>query len=300
MMKKFLCSILGFSILLLFVFVVADYFYSKLLSKKNSANLEIWREVIEGKASADIIVSGDSRVNSDFFPDVIDSITGHSVYDLGEVGHHYNIQRIRLKVFREFNEKPLLLVQTVDNWLFMKEMPVFDREQFLPWMWNRVFRRVAFQSEPLFFLSHSFPLLRYIGHKEKHYSSRETEKGFLIRNRMAPFQSIMNPFPIGFSCDKKNSGRFQDDLRELVDEGIKVIFVIPPMHESLVFAHGEKQKMVDYFKSVAEERKIPFLDYSEMFRSDSTKFNDETHLNLIGARLFSDSLANDILRLGLL
>lgn len=143
------------------------------------------------------------------------------------------------------------------------------------------------------------PCYHYLQRESSLSASRDV-KGFLIRNRMAPFQSIMNPFPICFSCDKKNSGRFQDDLRELVDEGITVIFVIPPMHESLVFAHGEKQKMVDYFKSVAEERKIPFLDYSEMFRSDSTKFNDETHLNLIGARSFSDSLANDILRLGLL
>ena len=222
MMKKFLYSILVFSILLLLVFVLVDFFYSKAFSKTNGANMEIWREVMEGKASSDIIVSGDSRVNSYFLPEVIDSITGHSVYALGEVGHHYNVQRIRLKVCREFNEKPLLLVQTVDNWLFMKEIPIFDREQLLPWMWNRVFRRVAFQSEPLFFLSHSFPLLRYIGHKEKHYSSRETEKGFLIRNRMAPFRNLMYPYPNGFCYDKVISDRFQGDLSELIDDGIKV------------------------------------------------------------------------------
>ncbi len=222
MMKKFLYSILVFSILLLLVFVLVDFFYSKAFSKTNGANMEIWREVMEGKASSDIIVSGDSRVNSDFFPEVIDSITGHSVYALGEVGHHYNVQRIRLKVFREFNEKPLLLLQSVDNLLFMNEMSAFDRAQFLPWMWNRVFRRVAFLSEPLFFLSHSFPWLRYVGHQRIISLPRETEKGFLRRNRMAPFRNLMYPYPNGFCYDKVISDRFQDDLGELIDDGIKV------------------------------------------------------------------------------
>lgn len=299
-MKKFLLSILGFILLLLPVMVIADYLFSRSFRKMTTPNMEIWKDVFEGKASADILVSGDSRVNTDFFPEVIDSITGHSVYDLSSIGHHYNIQRLRYQVYREFNQKPLLLVQSVDNWLLMRMIAKFDREQFLPWMWNRSFRRIVFDSEPTLFLTLVFPWFRYHGHRGYYFAERETEKGFYLKDRMLPFRRTRDGVPIGLAKDHRYTVRFNEDVDLMMEEGIKVLLVVPPMHESLIFMPGEKEKMIAYFKGFAEKKGIPFLDYNDMFSSDSTKFSDETHLNLEGARMFSDSLSNEILRLGLL
>ena len=136
-MSRFIRSLLIFFLALTPVLFLADFMYSKAISTLNGSNMEIWRDIIEGQASADIIVSGDSRVNADFSPEVIDSLTGHSVYDIGVIGQHHGIQRIRYDLYRKYNDMPVMLIQTVDNWLLMKKVTETDRIQFLPWMWNK-------------------------------------------------------------------------------------------------------------------------------------------------------------------
>ena len=56
-----------------------------------------------------------------------------------------------------------------------------------------------------------------------------------------------------------------------------------------------------FYNNIAKAFDIPVLDYSNMeICSDSTYFYNAMHLNKKGSKLFSDSLANDIRRLGVL
>ncbi|MBO4230564.1 MAG: hypothetical protein J5886_02685 [Bacteroidales bacterium] len=300
-MSRFIRSLLIFFLALTPVLFLADFMYSKAISTLNGSNMEIWRDIIEGQASADIIVSGDSRVNADFSPEVIDSLTGHSVYDIGVIGQHHGIQRIRYDLYRKYNDMPVMLIQTVDNWLLMKKVTETDRIQFLPWMWNKDYYRLAIKSEPRFFLIRSIPWFRYHSY---HFTTMKkanpipmTRRGFDLTKRVGNFNDQISQ---SFFCDEKKASSFRSYISGAMSEGIKVLLVIPPFSEDMRFVPGEKQKMLDYFHSFASEMQVPLLDYNQMFSRDSSMFSDMTHLNFDGARAFSDSLAHDILRLGLL
>ena len=55
---KFIKSLAVFLIALLPVLIVSDYIYSRFFRDWNDANMSIWKDVMEGEASASLLVSG--------------------------------------------------------------------------------------------------------------------------------------------------------------------------------------------------------------------------------------------------
>jgi len=95
------------------------------------------------------------------------------------------------------------------------------------------------------------------------------------------------------------NGRFRDFLRQSREEGIRVALVFPPLYERARFREGEKEKMFDYYNTVAADFDLPFFDGSSLAMvHDSTFFLDPGHLNAKGAKAFTDSLACYLNRIG--
>lgn len=56
-----------------------------------------------------------------------------------------------------------------------------------------------------------------------------------------------------------------------------------------------------YYREIADRYSIPILDYTYMsLCNDTTYFYNAMHLNKRGSNIFTDSLANDIKKLGIL
>ncbi len=165
-MNLFLKKLGSFILLSLVVLFAADFIISRVFRDVREPNPEIWRDVMKGEASADILISGDSRVNTDCYPPVIDSITGLRSFSGGVLGNHFTIQKLRYDMYMSHDKKPAVAVQFVDN-IFFASMAKFDREQFLPWMWNTQFLKDFFSLEPCRALELSFPWFRYHGALQK-------------------------------------------------------------------------------------------------------------------------------------
>ena len=299
-MRRFFGNIALFLSCLLIVSIVADFFYSRAYRSSSGANNVIWKDVMEGDASADLLICGDSRVNTDCYPPVIDSITGIKSYSNGVIGHHFNIQRLRYDMYRRYNDKPTLIVHFVDSWSF-KNVGEYDKHQFLPWMWNGAFVKEAFKLDPCFFLPKAIPWIRYRGNHlfDLKRVSVKPIRGFFTYDpdHYRCFSEEELPFIPNF----RNEGRFREYLSELSREGLKVVLVLAPICGSRSFERGSLQKTRSCFMSIAQEYGIPVLDYLQRPEyEDSTLFIDSVHLNRKGARVFSDSLANDIISLGLI
>lgn len=300
-MIRFLKKLFLFCLLSFIVFMAADYCLSKILSRASEANLEIWRDVMEGNASADILLSGDSRVNIDCYPPVIDSITGLRSFSCGVIGHHFTIQRLRYDMYRRYNEKPTLLVQFVDSW-FYDSMAKYDRHQFFPWMWNVHFLKEILWLAPAQSSKMLVPWFRYHGMSvmNLHWSKRKTSRGFLNYSKTWPFSD----FPLMgriFKPKPRHESLFRSYISEVTAEGIRMVLVIAPVYGARDLPEDEYGVARNHFKDIAEEYRIPFLDYSDTYFSDDRSlFIDAVHLNKRGAKVFSDSLANDIIELGLI
>lgn len=298
-MGRFLKDVLVFLSVLLVVSIAADYFYSGLFRNNTATNVSIWNEVMEGKVSADLLILGDSRVNHDCFPPVIDSITGLRSYSAGILGQHFSLERLRYDMYRRYNDKPSVLVQFVDGWIF-KEPSQYDRSQFFPWMWNRAFRKRAFELEPRYF-SPQIPWYRY--HNE-HFFDKAASK-------VRPYRGFFTYWNYTFSRwqekslflkeNQRNERLFRTFLSDVLNDGIKVVLVQAPICGSLSFKDSTLASTRERFGSIAKEYGIPFLDYLQRpVYEDSTLFIDSVHLNKKGAEVFSDSLANDLISLGII
>lgn len=300
-MILFLRKIVSFCLISLVVFLATDFCFSLFFRNVSEPNMEIWRDVMGGNASADILISGDSRVNTDCYPPVIDSITGLRSFSGGVIGHHFTIEKLRYDMYMRHDKKPTVIVQFVDNWVF-KNMSRFDRSQFFPWMWDFAFFKGIISLEPLSFLKMTFPWFRYHGIflEKKEWEKRKTSQGFFTYDECTPFSRISDNEQ-WLHRDSRVEDLFRFFLSEVSAEGIKLILVIAPMFESSSFSNESYGSFRNFFMKIADEFDVPLLDYSEMsLCEDKSLFIDAVHLNIKGAKVFSDSLANDLVSLGVI
>jgi len=100
-------------------------------------------------------------------------------------------------------------------------------------------------------------------------------------------------------CDFKRS----DDLKKIIEickeDNINLFIVYSPSYELFFNNISNKEEIINMYTEIAKENNAIFLDYS---RSDICNnkdlFFDCDHLNNKGAKLFSTSLGNDILKIG--
>lgn len=308
-MRLFLRNLLIFTVALVAVFTVADFLYSFAVRRSSGPYSEVWWDVMTGEAKADIVALGDSRVSTDFVPDVVDSLTSSRSYNLGSIGQHFSMQLVHYEMFRKRSGRPRLLLHFVDNWTFAEDFNIekyFKIEpkmwQYMPWMWAKDFRRSLFRANPFFFCLASIPWVRYQGlHPATiKFSPRDTDRGY---------------FPEGpeyFTPKWKNEEQYvsnrervkrlyREFLQEVKDDNVDIVIVIPPFSDEYHFKAGEDQKLYDNCRTISEEFDIPLLDYTGMSMcADTAYFFDEVHLQPSAARVFCDTLVKDIMKLGLL
>ena len=298
-MKRFVKTAAAFCLVLAAVLILADYPLSRSMRKVHTFGMDTWRDIFEGKAGADILIQGDSRAFNACDQAVFDSLTGHSAYNLTIIGNPFHVQLFRYNRYREHNPAPKVILQFVDDFFLGLTVSEYDRLQFLPWMWDRSFFQgaVHFHSK-LLLLQMTIPYYRYHGIRpwELVRQTRQTLNGFYIP-QIEVFQDTVFHHEArrewGFHYQEGTDSIFRDFIKTALDEGIQVILVCPPFHDSFEFVDGDAERMVQYYSDVAEDCGISFFNGSSMnLIHDASFFLNSGHLNAKGARAFSDSLAH--------
>lgn len=296
-MKRFVKTAAAFCLVLAAVLILADYPLSRSMREVHTFGMDTWRDIFEGKAGADILIQGDSRAFNACDQAVFDSLTGLTAYNLTTIGNPFLMQEFRYGMYRGHNRKPRVILQFTDEFFLGTAISDYDRVQYLPWMWDKSFTGGLLSVSRRLFLQNAFPVLRYHGYRPWSLARepRMTRNGFYLPDyelfRDSVFHHPAEPerafYYSGYMHDRLT--RF---LRDASEEGIRVVLVSPPLHESLAFEEGGKEEMVRFFRSVADTCGVPFLDGTSMaIVHDSTCFLDRGHLNMKGARIFSDTLA---------
>jgi len=288
------------------VLVVADFLLSRRMQNVQTVGMEIWKDIMEGNANADIVILGNSRAFDACNREILDSLTGHRAYNLASIGNPFIIQRFRYKMYREYNRKPQMIIQFVDEFSLGTTISLYEPFQYYPWMWRKPFLRemLTMPADRPWLLHAIIPFQRYRGSRPWNLFFQRHEfiqDGFkeneLSRNR--GFQRVTKQHD--FVYLKKTDDLLRDFLRRSSKEGIQVVFVLVPYHDSFRFKDGEKEKMRQYFEDVASESGIPIFDGATLeIVHDSTLYLDSEHLNMKGAKVFSDSLARYLTRHGLI
>lgn len=315
-MTKFLGKYLLFLVPILLLAYPMDQGLSALVKRKNAVftgEYEVWNDIYSGTINADIVVYGSSRALRHFDPDILQDELGLSVYNCGMDGHQFWMEYYRHKMYIAHNNKPELIIQSLDSFTLQRPGFLYNYMQFLPYMflnwslYDHVKMLEGF-TKPDFVI----PLVRYFGEtkalnsalsvlfngsnnvkgRTKGYAPVQKEWGNDLDFAIEKSENIEIPV----STDTKKL--FEHYIRECKDLGIKLIFVYSPEYIDGQKYISNRKQMLDYYYRISEQYKIPLLDFSENdICFDKQYFYNSLHMNKRGAELFSHELGKKLISL---
>lgn len=314
-MKKFLLYSISFAALTVVVFSVITYVTDRGLQQSEFGNLKEWRDIFESNINADIIVQGSSRAWVQYDTQILDSVLNANSYNMGMDGSPFDVQYLKYKMYIHQNKAPKVIIQNVDWDLMDKNVPVFQKYQFLPFMSDPVFEAALLKNN---FISKSdvyLPFLKYTGEpkaiqvgfseffglqhfatdKHKGFHANEAEwnpHDFYMRKQMGE---------IGWKMNSELDMMFHEFLSDCKSRNIKVILVFAPCYHEFTKTLSNYNELKLYYARFAKQYNIQFLDYSLDNLSYNTRnFYNATHLNKNGAEAFTIKLSNQLKKIQIL
>lgn len=301
-MRQFLLKAFVFFVAGWVIFSGLDRMLSGCFQKTNYKAIEYWSYLVKEGIDADMVFLGSSRVLNHFAPYVLDSVLSLNSYNLGIAGAHFDDMLARYRLYREKNKPPKVVLIGIDYFSLLDGVDR-DKYQFYPWFHDRSFRKAVFRVTRFSLQERFLPLFRYNGVWMQVISGRgdwSLEKGFLALDKSSRGDDLED-YSFWFRIDSEVENAFRELLDLIASDGAKTIFVQPPLHESALRKRRNPVEMKEYYDSVSLSRGIAIIDHEHFsFSGDTSFFVDALHMNRCGAEVFTDSLAHDLMRLGLL
>jgi len=312
-MKRFLIKFAIFLVITYSLSWVVDYIVSTGQTYISGYPQQTWREIRSETLDCDGVIMGTSRGLEHFDPLIIDSITGHSFYNLGMGGYPINVELMKYRCYCNHNPKPQYIIQEADYITMAIGMAVHEHqsEQYLPLIYDKPMRQELLQVgyTPL---DVYFPLYRYWGYQthikrgvlDFFHISHHTEFISYKGHTPDPGQWSMNNLKFTDSVSAKikpdAKGIFEAYLQQCKKRNIHVVLVNSPKYYGLTKVTTDRDEEISYFDSISEVYDIPYLDYVSNYWmcNDSSFFNAGVHLTPQGTKVFSKEFANDLVALG--
>ena len=313
-MKRFLAAAALFALIALLLASAADWAVTTGLHRARGGNYSEWNDIRGGAAAADVIVQGSSRAWTSFSPAIITDKTGLSCYNLGIDGYPMGMQMARYQVFREYNPKPKVIVQSLDMYGFGVPDKLYQPVQFLGYLDEPSLRAELAHYHYFAWFDRLLPLVRYRGERGTVVlgtrrllglgsDTTGKVKGYQGQDRVwdpTPLNDFIAKHPDGtaYTIAAAPRSAFADFLRRCHDEGVLVVLVYPPEYIQAQALTTNRAEIMSVYKSMADEYGFPLLDYSaDPICLDTQYFYNSQHVNKLGAEKFSAEFASDLQRL---
>lgn len=303
-MKRFCYTSLAFGVLLFFIMIGLDATISRQLHKNKDRLYDSWDYIFHDTISNDLVINGSSRAWVQYNPQILDSLLHVNSYNLGIDGSCINRQIIKYNTYCRFHGHPNFLIQNIDIFS-LGVTRGYEREQFFPYFYDEIFLESIDRYEQFSVFEKHIPFYRYLGSNPmQRFNTRNqtwTYKGYCGMERRWDSSLFSKVDTIYATLDTNIYKEFFAFLEEQYALGTKVIFVYAPMYHGVTERCVNMDEMYDTYEQLAQVFDIPILNYNEAaICYDTTYFYNATHLNKVGAEVFSEQLAHDIDSLGIL
>ncbi len=320
-MKRFIISILAFSVVLFLTLFCFDKIISHGLKKSETKHFNNLSQIHQGNLNVDLIINGSSKALVQIDPIIIDSVLGINSYNLGLDGSPFIPQKAQYDLYRTKNKKPKIIVQIVSNGTLRSLQEGFNLPiKFAPYLNVPEVKEMMKLTSSFSYLDYTIPMLKYSGKPyeimlgglsffdiqvlkttdikgyapndlswpERSSDSIDASKN---KNELSNSDAIKNIEKFT-SMDRISCENFERFLYQCKQDNIIVFLVYPPIFED----DFKTIKNLDYYHKVAEEHNAHFLNYSKdsVLAFDKKYFYNSQHLNLKGATHFTNQLASDI------
>lgn len=315
-MKKFIISCLVFGIPILLLAYPLDLLLSNLLKNTHvkSGEFEVSEDIYQHKIKSDLIIIGSSRAWTHFDSEILEKELGNTTYNLGIDGHKFRLQLLRYQEFIKNNPAPKEIILSIEATSFEKRNVLYKGEQFLPYMLNNDSIQKYLESYDGFDnIDFKVPLIRYIGQDQvtrillmNLIQNLQGKGNYRTKGYRGQEKTWNNDFEIAkkenpdyeIEIDREVISIFCDFIESCQDENINTYLVYSPEYIEGQHYVKNRAEMMNIFDSIADEYKIPLIDYSNHPISfDKQYFYNASHMNIRGATLFSQDLGKKLLKL---
>ncbi len=260
-----------------------------------------------------IIFIGGSRVVTHINPRIIDSITGLksqniSIQDIGIV--EYNML---LNKYLQVHPKPEMVFMNLDVNMFFTSGPLFNINDFIPYLYDTLIYnklspyKIAYRSKPF----------QYVYFLEKIFASTDYAKSklFDFKNQLllnidtakvySDFEPRVADWSVGADLELNTPTKATwkqegfDLLQQVIDrckqDTIQLVFIYSPFYYKGQTHITNFHEIFNHIKKVASKNNTPFWNYSTLdFCRSKEYFYNYSHMNHVGAKVYSTQLATDI------
>ncbi len=294
-------KILAFLILFFILDFILGGFLGKLYFKQTSGWEYRTKYSIED-TRADILIFGASRAQQQYNPFFFEERLKQTCYNVGRDGepffYYYAIFKGILKRYT-----PKMIILDIENGVFRAEQTSYDRiSVLLPFYKNHPemrsviklkgpFEKYKLQSKVYPYNSMLFKIL--IGNAEFNKKRSIDINGYVPLSRALnePTRSVNISQKYDLDANKLNL--YQSFINECLKANIKLYIVCSPYYINLI---GSDTSMT-IAKNVAKSNSIQFFDFSkdDFFLKNPNLFDDTVHVNIEGAKIFSNKLIDSII-----
>lgn len=306
-MRKFIKKIALFILPLALLMYPVDLLLSNLLRRSSGflGEMEVWNDIYWSNINCEIAVYGSSRAYVNFNPNILRDSLAHSVYNFGIEGLNFRIQYFRHLEYLKNNSPPKIIIHSVDIFNLFANDELYNQDQFLPYMlWNWDLYHSIRSLKGFNFYDHTIPIVRYNGKipliqkSISEFKNSYRNSGYKSHDWKwnEDFdQAVETLGNYSFDVDPELKRLFLNFLLECKAKEIEVVMVYAPIHiYGQQFIHGFEAN-VEFYREIARKNQLIFLDYTkDSLCYNRSYFYNSTHLNSIGADLFSKKMAHDL------
>ncbi|MEY4089068.1 MAG: hypothetical protein RJB55_1339 [Verrucomicrobiota bacterium] len=271
--------------------------------------------IVQGRAPADLVITGSSRALVHYDPRVLTAATGLSALNLGRNGSHTGLQLAVLRTHLRHNPAPRLVIHNLDLHSLASPTEIHDPGQYLPYLdepaiyaeVREVHRSAwAWRHVPLYGYAVADPRLHWLEGIVRLAGLKRPESliaGFEPRpwSWTGEFDRFVAKASAGYQVARDDRGR--DQLAALLrlcrDSGIHVILVFSPEYAAVRPLQLNRASLLAEMSALAASAHVPLWDFSDTaICSDRRLFYNSQHLNAAGAEAFSRELARRLVSSG--
>ena len=309
-MKRFLRLFAVWSLIGVLFASVLDVMITSGLRRIPVRKYVVWNDIYQKNLDADLLVIGSSRAWCGYSTYVLDSLLQCDSYNLGLDGHPLDFQLLRYYTYRRYNGKPSVVLVNTDflSTLNTSAQNQYEREQFFPYIDDRVLINSVARDKHIGFAERFIPLYRYFGYREDmenglasffgktdfpdsgmHKGYRGNDYGWSRGDLLGRDSTIV--MPVNYNL----ADTLASFTRRTLQEGIRLVFVKSPVYRPLIGHFSNVSESDSIFAEISHRFDVPLLDnYASPVSSDSTNFYNPSHLNTKGSELFTRMLCADL------
>ena len=310
-MKRFLTKIAIFAVAAYLLALGLDAMISHGLSKYAGHPHQAWREICSRDYASDIVIMGTSRALEHYDPQIMDSVTGLSSYNLGMGGYGINIELMKYRYYSHYNPRPKYLIYDVDHILLKIDTALHGHqsEQFLPLFYDGAIRN-DLMNVGYSLIDATIPMARYWGYQTyskrgllvclglQHYCDYPSYKGNTPDPDPWDAARLQFTDSIPSNVDEEAKELFWGFVQECQESGVQLIFITSPVYYRYVEMSPDWNRYIAWYDSIARANDIPYLNYMDHpICRDSMLFNAGVHLTPEGTKIWSKILSNDLMEI---